>query len=374
MKVSFDPFKRDPGTYYVAIRATTTYNDIVWVRETATITQALTDTSTYTWKAGTSGSWTDVANWTTADAYGVGYPTADSTAAFTEATTGVVSIAASTEVKKIDVSASNLSVTLRLSPDVELTASDASDGSFYIGQNSTVVIDAQGGAKANIGKTWFSNGASLSLLNGVKYKTGSTASKGDNVLLKMTGHSSYDSGDHITLLNQNCTIELDDSNAFSWNTFKFGDGFHLIARGSKAQLSPRSGFESHGTMTIDVELPETDYDMQYNFGGGSWKTRLGLIAYGADAMRFPGGAEATINLLKDSPGRKLKGTRLYTLVNCGNNVKLLDNSKVTVNGLKADIDSVIYTWADGADQETEQAQKMQVSITGGRAGTLIIIR
>ena len=127
-------------------------------------------------------------------------------------------------------------------------------------------------------------------------------------------------------------------------------------------------------MTIDVELPETDYDMQYNFGGGSWKTRLGLIAYGADDMRFPGGAEATINLLKDSPGRKLKGTRLYTLVNCGNNVKLLDNSKVTVNGLKADIDSVIYTWADGADQETEQAQKMQVSITGGRAGTVIIVR
>ena len=334
--------------------------------------QTLADEATYTWKGGT-GNWNDSTKWETSEAGALGYPTESSTACFASGTTGVVSLAASTEVKRIDVSAADLSVKLILAQDTMLKATDSSDGSFSIGENSTVVIDAQGGATAETGKTWFSAGASLCLLDGVKYKTGSTASKGDNASLKMTGRSCYESGDHITFLNKNCTIELDDSNAFSWNTIQLGDGFHLIARGSHAQLSPRSGFSSNGRMTVDVELPETDYETQYNFAS-SWKTGLGLIAYGADAMNFPGGAEATINILKDSPGRKLKGTRLYTLVNCGNNVKRLDNSKVTVNGLKADIDSVIYTWADGADQETEQAQKMQVSITGGRAGTLIIIR
>ena len=372
MEVVFDPFTWNPGACYVAIRATTSYDNLEWVRTTETAMQTLADEATYTWKGGT-GNWNDSTKWETSEAGALGYPTESSTACFASGTTGVVSLAASTEVKRIDVSAADLSVKLILAQDTMLKATDSSDGSFSIGENSTVVIDAQGGATAETGKTWFSAGASLCLLDGVKYKTGSTASKGDNASLKMTGRSCYESGDHITFLNKNCTIELDDSNAFSWNTIQLGDGFHLIARGSHAQLSPRSGFSSNGRMTVDVELPETDYETQYNFAS-SWKTGLGLIAYGADAMNFPGGAEATINILKDSPGRKLKGTRLYTLVNCGNNVKRLDNSKVTVNGLKADIDSVIYTWADGADQETEQAQKMQVSITGGRAGTLIIIR
>ena len=372
MEVVFDPFTWNPGACYVAIRATTSYYNLEWVRTTETAVQTLADEATYTWKGGT-GNWTDPTKWETSEAGALGYPTENSTACFAAGTTGVVSLASSTEVKRIDVSAADLSVKLILAQDTKLTATDSSDGSFRIGENSTVVIDAQGGAAAETGKTWFSAGASLCLLNGVKYKTGSTASKGDNASLKMTGRSCYESGDHIAFLNKNCTIELDDSNAFSWNTIQLGDGFHLIARGSHAQLSPRSGFSSNGRMTVDVELPETDYETQYNFAS-SRKTGLGLIAYGADAMNFPGGAEATINILKDSPGRKLKGTRLYTLVNCGNNVKNLDTSKVTVNGLKADIDSVIYTWADGADQETEQAQKMQVSITGGRAGTLIIVR
>ena len=372
MEVVFDPFTWTPGACYVAIRATTSYDNLEWVRTTETAMQTLADEATYTWKGG-AGNWTDPTKWETSEAGALGYPTENSTACFASGTTGVVSLSASTEVKRIDVSAADLSVKLILAQDTKLKATDSSDGSFRIGENSTVVIDAQGGASAETGKTWFSAGASLCLLDGVKYKTGSTASMGDNASLKMTGRSCYESGDHITFLNKNCTIELDDSNVFSWNTIKLGDGFHLIARGSHAQLSPRSGFISKGTMTVDVELPETDYETQYNFSG-SWKTSLGLIAYGADAMDFPGGAEATINILKDSPGRKLKGTRLYTLVNCGNNVKRLDNSKVTVNGLKADIDSVIYTWADEANQETEKAQKMQVSITGGRAGTVIIVR
>ena len=36
------------GTYTLAVRATTTYNDTVWVRETAATSQTVADQSTYT--------------------------------------------------------------------------------------------------------------------------------------------------------------------------------------------------------------------------------------------------------------------------------------------------------------------------------------
>ncbi len=74
MEVAFDPVTEPIGTYYVAIRATTTYNDIVWVRETAASSVTLADTATYTWRGG-SGTWTDSAMWTTADTGAGGYPT-----------------------------------------------------------------------------------------------------------------------------------------------------------------------------------------------------------------------------------------------------------------------------------------------------------
>ncbi len=74
MEVTFNPITRSPGTYYVAIRATTTYGAIEWIRETAVSSATLTDTSTYTWTGG-AGAWADSTKWTTADVGGAGYPT-----------------------------------------------------------------------------------------------------------------------------------------------------------------------------------------------------------------------------------------------------------------------------------------------------------
>ena len=74
MEVAFDPLTEPIGTYYVAIRATTTYNGIVWVRETATSSVTLADTATYTWKGG-KGDWADPAMWTSSDTGAGGYPT-----------------------------------------------------------------------------------------------------------------------------------------------------------------------------------------------------------------------------------------------------------------------------------------------------------
>lgn len=74
MEVAFDPLTEPIGTYYVAIRATTTYNGIVWVRETATSSVTLADTATYTWKGG-KGDWADPAMWMSSDTGAGGYPT-----------------------------------------------------------------------------------------------------------------------------------------------------------------------------------------------------------------------------------------------------------------------------------------------------------
>ena len=74
-QVVFDPITNPVGTYVVAIRATTTYNGIEWVRETTTTDQTLVDASTYTWKGG-KGDWTNPAMWTSSDTGAGGYPTA----------------------------------------------------------------------------------------------------------------------------------------------------------------------------------------------------------------------------------------------------------------------------------------------------------
>ena len=74
-QVVFDPITNPVGTYVVAIRATTTYNGIEWVRETTTTAQTLVDASTYTWKGG-NGDWTNPTMWTSSDTGAGGYPTA----------------------------------------------------------------------------------------------------------------------------------------------------------------------------------------------------------------------------------------------------------------------------------------------------------
>ena len=101
-QVVFDPITNPIGTYYVAIRATTTYNDIVWVRETTTTSQSLADTSTYTWKGGT-GSWSDASMWTSSDTGAAGVPSAASSVEFGDADSEVT-LAANVTVASLTVS------------------------------------------------------------------------------------------------------------------------------------------------------------------------------------------------------------------------------------------------------------------------------
>ena len=88
MEVAFDPFTKPVGTYIVKIRATTTYGNNVWVRETVAAEQAVADASTYTWKGG-AGSWSDPAMWTSSDAGAAGVPSEASSVVFGDADSSI---------------------------------------------------------------------------------------------------------------------------------------------------------------------------------------------------------------------------------------------------------------------------------------------
>ena len=88
MEVAFDPFTKPVGTYIVKIRATTTYGNNVWVRDTAAAEQAVADASTYTWKGG-AGSWSDPAMWTSSDAGAAGVPSEASSVVFGDADSSI---------------------------------------------------------------------------------------------------------------------------------------------------------------------------------------------------------------------------------------------------------------------------------------------
>ena len=89
MRVVFAPFVRNPGTWYVAIRATTTYRGEEWVCETAPAPVTLSDDSAYTWKGG-AGSWTDPSMWTSTGEGAAGFPSDGCTVVFPAADSAVV--------------------------------------------------------------------------------------------------------------------------------------------------------------------------------------------------------------------------------------------------------------------------------------------
>ena len=87
-EVAFDSFTRAAGTWYVAVRAVTTYNGSVWTNDTAATAVTLADAATYTWKGG-KGAWTDPAMWTTTDADAGGAPSAASSVVIGDADSSI---------------------------------------------------------------------------------------------------------------------------------------------------------------------------------------------------------------------------------------------------------------------------------------------
>ena len=112
MTVAFDPFVRADGTYAISVKATTTYNDIVWVRETSSTDKKVADQSTYTWKGG-NGVWTDPAMWIN-DAVGAsGIPGTSSSVVIEPTVASVVTLPSTKTFGKLYLSTKDAPVTIK---------------------------------------------------------------------------------------------------------------------------------------------------------------------------------------------------------------------------------------------------------------------
>ncbi|MGN0844235.1 MAG: DUF2341 domain-containing protein [Kiritimatiellia bacterium] len=111
MTVAFDSIVLVDGTYTISVRATTTYNDIVWVRESAETSQAVADSSTYTWKGG-DGVWTDPEMWIN-DAVGAsGIPGTSSSVVIEPTVASVVTLPSTKTFEKLYLSTKDAPVTI----------------------------------------------------------------------------------------------------------------------------------------------------------------------------------------------------------------------------------------------------------------------
>jgi len=140
MEVAFDPITEPVGTYIVAIRATTTYNDNVWVRETTTTAQTLADASTYTWKGG-KGDWDDSAMWTSSDTGAGGYPTDGCTVVIPAADSDIV-LSANLALAGLTISSEGRHIlrTAGASKSYKLTVSD-NNAKLEGAGGGTLVVD-----------------------------------------------------------------------------------------------------------------------------------------------------------------------------------------------------------------------------------------
>lgn len=112
MTVAFDPFVRADGTYAISVKATTTYNDIVWVRETSSTDKTVADQSTYTWKGG-NGVWTDPEMWSN-DAVGAsGIPGTSSSVVIEPTVASVVTLPSTKTFGKLYLSTKDAPVTIK---------------------------------------------------------------------------------------------------------------------------------------------------------------------------------------------------------------------------------------------------------------------
>ena len=112
MTVAFDPFVRADGTYAISVKATTTYNDIVWVRETSSIDKTVADQSTYTWKGG-NGVWTDPEMWSNDAVGAAGIPGTSSSVVIEPTVASVVTLPSTKTFGKLYLSTKDAPVTIK---------------------------------------------------------------------------------------------------------------------------------------------------------------------------------------------------------------------------------------------------------------------
>ena len=296
-------------TYYWQWRATTVSASGAVTNEacSAIVESKTADTTTYTWKGGSSGDkWSDPANWSANQTDCLGYPqSANATVAFTAGTTNTVVVDEAWPVKGITCSAKDLNVTFVRDPakGTNETILAVSSALALSGANSTITLDGvfMTTTTLNIGAT-----ATLVLTNAATICANAGSSSDiskNNGKLFITSDSAF-VVNRFQLLGGSRTV-IRDATLLSrmWLTSVAADAT-IRFEGTHPRLEKTAGYfgpyANNVTMTMEFVVPPEGYDAVPVYSTGS------SHAFGASDKSFSGSYVKVVVLLEESLTRTIK--------------------------------------------------------------------
>ena len=276
--------------------------------------------STYTWDSTkASGNWDDIANWLLDGEANVGYPNAASDiAVFAEGTTASVMLTKARTITRIDLSAANVKLMLKLADGAKRDTAKLS-AAFTLGENADLTLD--GVSVAWSGTPYMGSGSKLSIINGSAFSSGVAYNQASKHAAQADGGDIYIAGGSTVSMSglhmRNGVFEIDDSTFTSQYGFRFcGDtspSATTIRIKGKHPLIKMTGTSSEAYSCA------TGYNVHFEFvipEGGFTETPIqGNSAVTLPSSRGTGTGTYAIDVAKDSPAILDGESRTETLIN-----------------------------------------------------------
>ncbi|MBQ3746524.1 MAG: DUF2341 domain-containing protein [Kiritimatiellae bacterium] len=257
--VSFTYQLNAAGTWYAKIGSANTDGAHNWSDETSVATVAVTDNSTYTWVGGASGVWTNAACWATSGDGAAGYPSAESSVAFTDGTAAVITLDSDAGAKSIDFSANELDITFRgTSSTIKLSAKISS----FTGTGSSLTIDAltMSSMDGDLSIGGVSN--KVSIVGGSSVSVKNFTGSGTDATLVISGSSTYNPQGNTQLTGSGFRILIDNATFYGWNKTEFnGEDFYLRIAGKNGKMFSRAEITFKKACTIEYVIPEGGFSV-----------------------------------------------------------------------------------------------------------------
>ena len=367
--VSFTYQLNATGTWYAKIGSANTDGAHNWSDETSVATVAVTDNSTYTWVGGASGVWTNAACWATSGDGAAGYPSAESSVAFTDGTAAVITLDSDAGAKSIDFSANELDITFRgTSSTIKLSAKISS----FTGTGSSLTVDAL--TMPSMGGSLSIGGVSnkVSIVGCSSVDVADFTCSGTDATLVISGASTYTPQGNSQMTGSGLRVLIDNGKFNGWNGTVFnGDDFYLRIAGKKGNMYSRAGITFKKACTIEYVIPEGGYS------SSPIKVGNGNVPITPEAM-------ATIKISPESPmlnlGKAANG--LYMLADgsayfqYGTYVANTNNFTLAkIRGGKGELVWEMDTAYNGYTEEKgPRAKTLKLNYERGQMGTIIIVR
>lgn len=367
--VSFEYQLDAVGTWYAKIGCSNTDGTHNWSDATAVASIAVTDNSAYTWVGGASGVWTNAACWATSGDGAAGYPSAESSVAFTDGTAAVITLDSDAGAKEINFSANGLDITFRgTSSAIKLSTKITS----FTGTGSSLTIDALTMPSMNGHLSIGGVSNKVSIVGGSSVSVKDFTGSGTDATLVLSGSSTYNPQGNTQLTGSGFRILIDNATFYGWNKTEFnGEDFYLRIAGKNGKMFSRAEITFKKACTIEYVIPE---------GGFS----VSPISVGNGNEPIKPEAMATIKISPESPmlnlGKAANG--LYMLADgsasfqYGTYVANTNNFTLAkIRGGKGELVWEMDTAYNGYTEEKgPRAKTLKLNYERGQMGTIIIVR